>query len=94
MRNVTIIDRPGLDRNPLEAHSMTMYYVRVAYYDGTPSDVEFYETREEAAESCQTAIEQREQLGQQFGDCSSISWGLQHPSDGSLKKPIRRVEFD
>jgi hypothetical protein len=52
-----------------------MYYSRTSYHDDTPADIEHHDTQTEAAEAYQHATEQRDQLGQAFGDVYRISWG-------------------
>jgi hypothetical protein len=55
---------------------MSTAYVRISYYDDTPTEVEHYDEVDEAITAYQEATSQRQQLGQQFGDCSRISWGI------------------
>jgi hypothetical protein len=67
------------------------YYVRVTYYDDTPTEMDEFDTREEAMEAYQSAVDMRRELGgSQFGDCQRISVG----SISKTRKCITDYTFD
>lgn len=62
-------------------------YCKIYYYD-EPSDTEFYESLDEAAEAYSTAIEQFQSCGRQMGDIAAIAYGSWTEKHGRKQKAI------
>lgn len=66
-------------------------YCKIYYYD-EPSDTEYYDSLEEAAEAFSLTIDQYRDCGRQMGDIAAVAYGSYSEKHGL--KPKATQHFD